>query len=187
MDQKALNRAVGERLRRLRSSAGLTLNQLAARSGVSRGMISRIEHGEGSATAVLLGKLCSALDVTLSAVIGLSEKPPERLTRLADQPTWRDPETGYRRRHASATNVASGIEIIVVDLPGGARVSYSPWGRRAYTQQLLMLEGRLNVHVGPRQFDLHEGDCLDFDVMRPVSFENSTEAPAKYIVIVRHT
>jgi transcriptional regulator with XRE-family HTH domain len=62
MGQQELDRAVGDRLRKLRSSAGLTLNQLAARSGVSRGMISRIEHGEGSATAVLLGKLCAALD-----------------------------------------------------------------------------------------------------------------------------
>jgi len=186
MGQKELDRAIGDRLRRLRSNAGLTLNQLAARSGVSRGMIGRVEHGESSATAVLLGKLCAALDVTLSAVIGLSDSPPERLARYADQPIWRDPDTGYRRRHASAQNVASGIEIIVVDLPGGARVPYSPWGRRAYTQQLLMLEGRITVHIDLKEFDLFEGDCLDFDVMRAVSFENPRDEPAKYIVIVRH-
>jgi transcriptional regulator with XRE-family HTH domain len=187
MGQQELDRAIGDRLRRLRSNAGFTLNQLAARSGVSRGMISRIEHGESSATAVLLGKLCAALDVTLSAVIGLSDSPPERLSRLADQTVWRDPDTGYRRRHASAQNVASGIEIIVVDLPGGARVQYSPWGRRAYTQQLLMLEGRITVHIDLKRFDLFEGDCLDFDVMRAVSFENPRDELAKYIVIVRHS
>jgi mannose-6-phosphate isomerase-like protein (cupin superfamily) len=139
------------------------------------------------AVAVLLGKLCAALDVTLSAVIGLSDSPPERLSRLADQAVWRDPDTGYRRRHASAQNVASGIEIIVVDLPGGARVQYSPWGRRAYTQQLLMLEGRIIVHIDLKRFDLFEGDCLDFDVMRAVSFENPRDELAKYIVIVRHS
>ena len=103
----------------------------------------------------------------------------------ADQPIWRDPETGYRRRHASAQNVASGVEIIVVDLPGGARVPYSPWGRRAYTQQLLVLSGKLTVHIDLKRFDLNEGDCLDFDVMRAVTFENPGEALAKYIVIVR--
>lgn len=184
--QQELDRAVGDRLRKLRSSAGLTLNQLAARSGVSRGMISRVERGEGSATAVLLGRLCAALDVTLSAVIGLSDSPPERLARFADQPVWRDPDTGYRRRHASAQNVASGVEIIVVDLPGGARVPYNPWGRRAYTQQLLILEGRLVVHIDLKRFDLFEGDCLDFDVMRAVSFENPGDQPTKYIVVVRH-
>src|ERR1700726_1580730 len=70
--------------------------------------------------------------------------------------------------------------------PGGARVPYSPWGRRAYTQQLLMLEGRITVHIDLKEFDLFEGDCLDFDVMRAVSFENPRDEPAKYIVIVRH-
>jgi transcriptional regulator with XRE-family HTH domain len=182
-----LDRAIGSRLKELRVKAGLSLNELASRSGVSRAMIGRIERAESSATATLLGKLCAGLDVTLSAVVGLSDRPPERLARKADQPVWRDPETGYRRRHASAQNVASGVEIMVIDLPEGKRVSYSPWGRRAYTQQLLLLQGQLTVFVGEKRFDLDEGDCLDFDVMRPVAFENSGGTPASYIVIVRHT
>ena len=186
MARNELNKAIGGRLKGLRVSAGLTLNELAARSGVSRAMIGRVERGESSATAVLLGKVCAAMDVTLSSVIGLSDRPPERLARFADQPVWHDPETGYRRRHASAQNVASGIEIIVVDLPGGARVSYSPWGRRAYTQQLLMLTGKISVHIDLKRFDLGEGDCFDFDVMRAVTFENQNDVPAKYIVIIRH-
>jgi transcriptional regulator with XRE-family HTH domain len=57
MGQKALDKGIGDRLKRLRLNAQLSLNQLAALSGVSRAMISRIEHGESSATAVLLGKL----------------------------------------------------------------------------------------------------------------------------------
>ena len=185
--KEALDKAIGSRLKELRVKAGLSLNELAARSGVSRAMIGRIERAESSATATLLGKLCAALDVTLSAVVGLSDRPPERLTRKADQPVWRDPETGYRRRHASPQNAASGIEIMVIDLPEGKRVSYSPWGRRAYTQQLLLLQGELTVFVGETRFDLGEGDCLDFDVMRPVSFENSGPSSASYIVVVRHS
>jgi transcriptional regulator with XRE-family HTH domain len=182
-----LDKAIGSRLKELRVKAGFSLNELAARSGVSRAMIGRVERAESSATASLLGKLCAALDVTLSAVVGLTDRPPERLSRKVDQPVWRDAETGYRRRHASAQNVASGIEIMVIDLPAGARVSYSPWGRRAYTQQLLLLQGKLIVFVGEKRFDLAEGDCLDFDVMRPVSFENSGGSPANYIVVVRHS
>jgi transcriptional regulator with XRE-family HTH domain len=182
-----LDKAIGTRLKELRVRAGFSLNELAARSGVSRAMIGRIERAESSATAALLGKLCAALDVTLSAVVGLTDRPPERLVRKEHQPVWRDPETGYRRRHASAPNVASGIEMMVIDLPAGTRVSYSPWGRRAYTQQLLLIQGQLTVFVGEKRFDLAEGDCLDFDVMRTVSFENPGDGPANYIVVVRHT
>jgi mannose-6-phosphate isomerase-like protein (cupin superfamily) len=59
-------------------------------------------------------------------------------------------------------------------------------GQAGLTQQLLILEGRLVVHIDLKRFDLFEGDCLDFDVMRAVSFENPADRPAKYIVIVRH-
>jgi transcriptional regulator with XRE-family HTH domain len=185
--QENLDKAIGSRLKELRTRQGLSLNELASRSGVSRSMIGRIERAQSSATATLLGKLCAALDTTLSSVVGLSDRPPERLTRKAEQPVWRDPETGYSRRHASARSAASGIEIIVVELLPDTRVSYSPWGRRAYTQQVLLLEGALNVFVGEKCFDLAEGDCLDFDVMRPVAFENAGRVPARYIVIVRNT
>ncbi len=165
--------------------AGLTLNELAARSGVSRAMIGRVERAQSSATAALLGKLCAALDVSLSDVVALAEKPPERLMKFADQPHWRDPESGYRRRHASPPDAASGIEVIVVDLPAGARVPYSPWGRNGYTQQLLMLEGAVSVHIEAKTIRLRAGDCLDFDVMRAVTFENESKQDARYIMIVR--
>jgi transcriptional regulator with XRE-family HTH domain len=182
-----LDLAIGSRLKELRTKAGLSLNELAGRSGVSRGMIGRIERAQSSATAALLGKLCAALDTTLSSVIGLADRPPERLTRKSEQPIWRDPETGYSRRHASARSAASGIEIIVVELLPDTRISYSPWGRRAYTQQVLLLAGQLNVFVGEKCFDLAEGDCLDFDVMRPVAFENAGRITAHYVVVVRNS
>jgi transcriptional regulator with XRE-family HTH domain len=185
MDQQKLDRAIGRRLKTLRTQAGMTLNELATRSGVSRAMIGRVERAQSSATAALLNKLCAALDVTLSDVVALAEKPPERLMRLADQPHWRDPDSGYRRRHASPPDAASGIEIIVVDLPAGARVSYSPWGRNAFTQQLLMLEGAIAVHIDAKAVRLREGDCLDFDVMRAVIFENETRQDARYVIITR--
>ena len=59
MDAK-LDKAIGSRLKELRVKAGLSLNELAARSGVSRAMIGRVERAESSATASLLGKLCAA-------------------------------------------------------------------------------------------------------------------------------
>lgn len=185
MDQQKLDKAIGRRLKTVRMQAGLTLNELAARSGVSRAMIGRVERAQSSATAALLNKLCAALDVSLSDVVALAEKPPERLMRLADQPVWRDPESGYRRRHVSPPDAASGIEIIVVDLPAGARVSYSPWGRNAFTQQLLMLEGAISVHIDAKAVRLRAGDCLDFDVMRAVTFENEARQDARYIMVVR--
>jgi transcriptional regulator with XRE-family HTH domain len=179
-----MDRAIGARLKALRTAAGLSLGDLSARSGVSKAMIARVERAESSATAALLGRLCAGLGTTLSSVVALGEQRPERIARLEDQPLWRDPESGYRRRHASPSGCASGIETIVVDLPPDVRISYSPWGQKAYTQQLLMLSGHLTLHIDDEIYELRDGDCIDFDVMRPIAFVNNSSVPARYLVII---
>lgn len=65
MPAKARNfdHVIGERLGRLRGHSGLTLDQLAKRSGVSRAMIARIERAESNATVPLLERLCDALGI----------------------------------------------------------------------------------------------------------------------------
>src|SRR4051812_25478820 len=128
MDQQKLDRAIGRRLKTVRTQAGMTLNELAARSGVSRAMIGRVERAQSSATAALLGKVCAALDVSLSDVVALAEKPPERLVRLADQPHWRDPHSGYRRRPPPPAGAAGGIGGFVVGFPARARGADNPRG-----------------------------------------------------------
>ena len=52
-------------------------------------------------------------------------------------------------------------------------------------KQLLMLEGAVCVHIDAKSVRLRDGDCLDFDVMRAVTFENETKQDARYVIITR--
>ena len=61
LDATNINQRIAERVRELRAARGLSLEALAAQSGVSRSMISLIERGESSPTAVVLDKLAVAL------------------------------------------------------------------------------------------------------------------------------
>jgi transcriptional regulator with XRE-family HTH domain len=61
--------AFGERLRAERHARGWPIERLAAASGVSRAMISKIERGESSPTAVVLGKLSAALELSVSELL----------------------------------------------------------------------------------------------------------------------
>lgn len=187
MIEKSLDRAIGARLQSLREAQGLSLGDLAIRSGVSKAMIARVEKAESSATASLLGRLCAGLGVTLSSLVAAGESPAQRVSRRAEQSLWQDPESGYIRRHVSPPGAVSGIEIIVVDLPAGVRVPYPRWGTKPYTQQLFMLSGELRLRIGDDVHDLAEGDCVDFDVGSPVVFENRGEQTARYIVFIRQT
>lgn len=110
--------ALGSRLKALRRARGLTLDALAAGSGVSRAMISRVERGEASPTAALLGRLCATLGVSLSGFFALDgpSGAASPLSRRGDQPVWRDPATGYRRRNVSPPSPEPGAPMPAADL-----------------------------------------------------------------------
>ena len=90
-----MERRIADGIRKRREQIGISANDLAERSGVSRAMVSKIERLEVSPTAVLLGRLCNALGITLSSLIASAEsKAGQPVARAAEQPVWRDPGTG---------------------------------------------------------------------------------------------
>ena len=180
-----LESVIGERVRLLRVARGQTLDDLAAASGVSRAMISRIERGEASPTAQLLSRLCAALDLTLSAFFAFSEAAGDPLSRHEDQVVWRDPETGYQRRAVSAPNTASRVEVIDVTFPPGARIAYPPETAKAgMTQHVWLFSGRLRMTLREAVHDLHPGDCLYMSITEGHVFENPGDEPAHYAVVL---
>src|SRR5258705_8972895 len=98
-----LNQRIAERVRELRAAQGLSLDALATKSGVSRSMISLIERGESSPTAVVLEKLAAGLGVMLASLFdapaAAAQAPSGPVARRDDQPQWRDPAPGRPPRH----------------------------------------------------------------------------------------
>ena len=104
MDIMDINALIAHRVRELRDTQGFSLDALAKRSGVSRSNISLIERGESSPTAALLDKLAAGLGVTLASLFEDSKAPaaePSPMARVAEQPVWTDPASGYIRRNLS--------------------------------------------------------------------------------------
>ena len=180
-----LNQRIAARVRQLRTARDLSLEALADRSGVSRSMISLIERGETSATAVVLEKLAAAFNITLAALFEPPAASAVPLVRRADQAVWRDPDSGYVRRNVSPSGTLTPIQIVEVDFPAGAHVAYET-GRRepAAHQQGWVLEGQIDVTVGAEQHSLQEGDCLAFLLDRPTAFRNRTRKTARYAVVI---
>lgn len=176
------------RLRRLRAERGLTLEALAERAGVSRSMISLIERGESSPTAAVLYRLATGLGVTLASLFAAPERvDASPVARRADQPTWRDPETGYVRRNLSPPGYPSPLDLVEVVLPAGTRVAYDTAGTSRHVgfgQQVWVLEGEVELTVGDVTHRLGTGDCLAMRVDRPTVFHNPAAGDARYVVAV---
>ena len=173
---------IATRLLALRQSQGLSLADLAERSGVSKAMISKVERAQSSPTAVLLGKLAAGLGVPLAQLLTEEKRQPKRLRTRAEQEMWRDPQAGYLRRQVSERQAGNGVEMVEIELPRSAQVDYPRWSGKPYRQCLWMLEGELRVDYGDERFELAPGDCLDFGVDRPLVFKALGRTACRYLL-----
>src|SRR5580700_4967943 len=112
---EAINARIASRVRALRADLGMTLDVLAAHCSVSRSMISLIERGESSPTAVVLEKIATGLGVPLAALFADPAAPVDPVARAADRVSWRDPQSGYLRRNISPANFPSPLQIVEVE------------------------------------------------------------------------
>jgi transcriptional regulator with XRE-family HTH domain len=182
--QDVMERRIAEGIKKRREQLGISANDLAERSGVSRAMVSKIERLEVSPTAVLLGRLCNALGITLSSLIASAEgKSGLPIARASEQPVWRDPATGLLRTMVSPRNTNSHVEIVQVELPTGAQVHYEPV-RNSYDQHLVILQGKLTLVEGEDEVELSAGDCMHSRVDVAHTFANRGRSACKYLVVI---
>ena len=180
-----VNARIAGRVRALRADLGLTLDALAARCHVSRSMISLVERGESSPTAVVLEKIAAGLGVSLATLFQDASAPASPVSRRGDRTTWRDPQSGYLRRNVSPPNFPSPIQIVEVVLPAGARVAYETGARDvSIHQQIWVQEGSVEVTLGNVTHRLAADDCLAMRLNEPTAFRNRTRKPARYLVII---
>ena len=183
-DDLALNSRLAARLAALRAERGWSLDQLAQRAAIARATLSRLERGETSPTAALLGRLCTAYGRTMSRLLAEVEAEPAKLLRAEEQPVWTDPETGYVRRSVSPPASGFDAELVEARLPGGADIAYAAPGVQGLEQHIWVLAGALELTVEGVSHLLSPGDCLRFRLFGPTRFRAPTAAGAHYALVV---
>ncbi len=176
---------IARRVAALRLQRSLSLEALALRCQVSRSMISLIERGESSPTAVVLERLAAGLGVALASLFDDDAAAPSPLSRRDTQLQWRDPASGYVRRNLSPPNHPSPLQLVAVELPPGAAVMYDSVPRQGEMhQQVLVLDGVVEATTGDECFRLQAGDCLALRLDRNNGYRNPGRKPARYIVAI---
>lgn len=180
-----INARIASRVRTLRAELGMTLDALAAKCDVSRSMLSLVERGESSPTAVVLEKIAAGLGVSLAALFDDASAPANPLAQRVDHIPWRDPQSGYVRRNISPANFPSPIQIVEVVLPAGASVAYETGARDvSIHQQIWVQEGRIELTLGNVTYTLVEDDCLVMQLNEPTTFRNGASQLARYVVVI---
>ena len=180
--EDSINQRIGARIRIERESRGWSLTELAERAGVSRAMIHKIERGESSPTATLLGRLSGAFGISMSMLMARAEMQEGKLLRFADQPVWHDPQSHYLRRHVSPRSDLP-IDLVQIELPAGSDI---PMTASSYVQarQLIWLQqGELVFVEGDVRHEMRAGDCLELGPPNDCRFINETAHPCVYLVV----
>jgi transcriptional regulator with XRE-family HTH domain len=175
---------LGGRVKRLRRRRGLTLEELAGLSGVSRAMISKVERGEKNPTLVVAAKLAEGLGVTLSGLAGMEERREAVVVPRERRMVMRDPETGFERQLLSPNFVGRGVEFIRNEIPEGSTSGEFPPHRRGVEEHIVVERGSLRATVGGEDYLLGEGDALYFEADVTHRFDNAGEGECSYYLVI---
>jgi hypothetical protein len=101
--------------------------------------------------------------------------------RAADQPVWRDPETGYLRKQIFG-RPDHPVEIVRVELPAGQRVTLPASSYANIRQVVWVQKGNLIITEAGVRHVLGAGDCLGFGSPSETTFANEASTTCIYLV-----
>lgn len=175
---------LGERVRELRRERGLTLEELAERSGVSRAMISKLERGEKNPTLVVAAKLAEGFGVTLSQLVGMEERREVVVVPREKRMVMRDPETGFERQLLSPSFGGRGVEFVRNVVPEGSTSGEFPPHRRGVEEYVVVEKGNLRATIGGEEYLLKGGDALYFEADVSHRFDNAGDGECSYYLVI---
>jgi transcriptional regulator with XRE-family HTH domain len=171
-------RRVAGNLKDRRKDRGMSLDQLAVASGVSRAALSQIETGKSNPSLSVLWKIAVGLQIPFSELLG-EAGPTVNLLRRGDSQVLRSADGRMESRPASPAGFSRFLEVYELRL--AARSTHASEAHAAGTQELIVvLSGSLRMHVGNDKYELGPGDSLAFPADRPHAYENPGAGEARY-------
>lgn len=171
---------LGQRIRDLRSKAGMTLTELAKATGVSIGTLSQLERGLVSPTVRTVYTVANALGVMPAWLIDPSQNTSKSvesqyIVRAGQRSRLLDID-GIRKDIASpaASEKLRGFFMVIQPGSTSGAQPYSHKGEEIG----FLLSGSLELQIEGETYSLNEGDCFAFASSKPHHFANVAARPA---------
>ena len=173
-----LGRRVAENLRQRRKARGLSLDDLARSSGVSRAALSQIETCKSNPTVGVLWRIAVGLGVPFAELIG-APRSGVAVLRRGDSQVLRSSDGRFESRPLAPAGASPIVELYELRL--SARSTHASEAHAAGTHEVLVvLTGQLRMHVDAETFELGAGDSIAFAADRPHAYENTSNSEARY-------
>lgn len=183
-DPRQIEQALARNLREWRGKRGWSQAELAARAGLSKGMLVQIEQAQTNPSIATLCKLANALGVALPRLVEADDEPVVRRV-TADEVTW----LWRGRTKASAAGLVAGIESpMPVELwtwTIGPRDGYDAVAHPAGTREFVhVLDGEAVVTVDGVQVQVAAGECVVFRADRPHRYASAGGKAVRFVMVV---
>jgi XRE family transcriptional regulator, regulator of sulfur utilization len=177
--------AIGERVRALREAMGLSLRDLAARSGVSAPMLSQVERGETSPTLAVAARIAGGLELSLSQLLRLDEGGQVAVVRAGEGRVRS--RRGHRTEELTPALPGQRADVSLHELAPGARTGGAgdpPVHEPGSRETAVVLEGELALVVDGERHLLRAGDSVTFDADLSHHFENDGATATRFLAVV---
>jgi transcriptional regulator with XRE-family HTH domain len=177
---------VGARVRALREAMGLSLRDLAERSGVSAPMLSQVERGETSPTLAVAAKVAEGLELTLSQLLRLDEADHVVVIRARERRRLR--HAGHRVEELTPPLPGQRADVSLHSLAPGASTGGAgdpPIHEPGSRETAVVLTGAVSLVIDGERHELRQGDSVTFDADLAHHFINDDgERPTSFIAVV---
>ncbi|WP_414731707.1 helix-turn-helix domain-containing protein [Williamsia sp.] len=187
-DAGSLEAVIGSQTRRLRITAGLSVSEMATRTGISKSMLSKIENAQASCSLGTISKLATALDVPVTSLFrGEATQRESVFTRAGTgaEIVGRGTRAGH---HYELLGALRGqhrrLESVVVTLLSDTRIS--PRFQHPGTELLYMLEGEMVYSHDSSDYTLRAGDSLLLDGEGIHGPKELTRLPIRFLAITAY-
>jgi transcriptional regulator with XRE-family HTH domain len=181
-----VNAAVGRNVRAQRTRLAWTLDDLAARSGVSKGMLSQVEQARTNPSVATICRLATAFGVSIASLVEAPEVPSARVVRAQEAVTlWTGEQAGSTARLLVGSGTSQQVELWDVRMLAGD--GYASEGHPSGTRELLLvIEGELTLELDGDPHLVCAGDAIAFVADRPHAYRNQGTSPLRYALSVIH-
>jgi len=181
---KSLDRFIGNVIRELRLKDNLTIAEVAAQAGISRGMVSKIENGQVSTSLETLSKIAQALGVSLAHLFRHYNMPSGGAQLVKNGAGMEVVRRGTRRGHtyhllAYDQGPRKAFEPFLITMDDASEVF--PTFEHPGTEFIYMLKGKIEYRHGQQTYVLEPGDSLTFRGDIPHGPEQLIELPIHFL------
>ncbi len=177
---------VGEFIKARRTAQNLTLAELSAKSGVSRGMLCDVEANKKCPTIRILSQIAHGLDCSLSDLLESSPSPVFAPLRREDQQCLLEPESGIERRMVAPALVRRGITVAHYTVPPGGAIDFPP-EQPGVLEHVTVTAGSLVMTSDHQHIELRKGDGVTYEADHYHSIANPGEEATEFVLVMDST